>query len=393
MTKIYLIRHGEAEGNLYRRMQGQYDGALTELGYRQVEALGHRFRDISLDAVYSSDLYRAMYTASSLCLPRKLPLHTDPRLREVHVGIWENLPFGDAWVTHPTEMEAFSRDPDHWILEGADRYRDLAERGLSALRDISKEYPEGVVAVCAHSYIIGAILCRLFYGFDHYDQVGRSDNTAVSLLTVENGEFQLVFKHNSRHLDEAGLRRQVVSATRNTPSDINPNDLHFAPLGQEPEQYIRYRKDAWQLIYGTLQGFNGSGFWLDAQNTMGPDPNAMVVGYLGRTPVGLIQLSPHRDHHKGVGYIPFIYLREEFRHKGLGIQFIGHAVSFYRNLGRKKLQLSVAPTNEHAIAFYEKFGFTAVGKNKGRFSRLILMEKDISLPSLPKELKVIPRSS
>lgn len=390
MTKIYLIRHGEAEGNLYRRMQGRYDGGLTELGQRQVAALGERFRDIPLDGVYSSDLHRAMYTASALCLPKKLPLSTDPRLREVCVGIWEDRPFGEAWITHPQEMEAFARDPDSWVLAGADSYRALAERGLNALTDIAGKHPNGSVAVCAHSYIIGAILCRLFYGFDHYCDVGRSDNTAVSLLTVENGEFRLVFKHDSSHLDAVGLRRPVVSATSNTPSDTNPNDLHFAPLGGDIETYIRWRKDAWQLIYGDLNGFDGSGFWLDAQNTIGPDPNAMVVGYMGRTPVGLIQLSPHRDKHKGVGYIPFIYLREEFRHKGLGIQFIGHAVSFYRTLGRKKLQLSVAPTNEKAIAFYKKFGFSPAGKNKGRFGSLILMEKDISLPPLPRGLKVIP---
>lgn len=389
MTNIYLIRHGEAEGNLYRRMQGQYNGALTGLGERQAAALGERFREIPLDAVYSSDLFRAMYTASALCIPKKLPLHTDVRLREVNVGIWEDQTFGSAWVTHPEEMKSFATDPDHWVLSEAEGYRALAQRGLDALRDIALRYPNGTVAVCTHSYIIGAIMCSLFYGFDHYDQVGRSDNTAVSLLQVENGSFHLVFKHDSSHLNKAGLRRRVVNATSNTPSDTNPNDLYFLPFGNEPELYIRYRRDAWQLIYGTLEGFDGSGFWMDAQNTMGPDPNAMVMGYMGRTPVGMIQLSPHRDQHKGVGYIPFLYLREEFRHKGLGIQFIGHAVSFYRSLGRNKLQLSVAPTNTNAIGFYEKFGFSPVGKNKGRFGRLILMEKDISLPSLPKELHIV----
>lgn len=50
MTELYLIRHGEAEGNLYRRMHGQYDGGITELGRRQIAALGQRFADISLDA-------------------------------------------------------------------------------------------------------------------------------------------------------------------------------------------------------------------------------------------------------------------------------------------------------------------------------------------------------
>lgn len=391
MTKLYLIRHGEAEGNLYRRMQGQYDGALTELGYKQVEALGRRFRDIPLDAVYSSDLHRAMYTASALCLPKKLPLNTDPRLREVHVGPWEDMPYGEARKINPHQMQHFSTSPLDWHLEGADTFYGLAQRGVEALREIAETNPDSSVAVCIHSYLIGAILCKLFYGYDHYDQVGRSDNTAVSLLVCEEGRFHLVFKHDSSHLDADNLRRtgKVVSR-QDSPAEIGPTDLYFRPL-TDIEQYIRYRRDAWQLIYGSLEGFDGSGFWLDAQNTMGPDPNAMVVGYLGNTPVGMIQLSPHRDKHKGVGYIPFIYLREEFRHKGLGIQFIGHAVSFYRNLGRKKLQLSVAPTNEKAIAFYEKFGFSPVGKNKGRFGRLILMEKPFELPPLPKGLKVIPK--
>ena len=122
---------------------------------------------------------------------------------------------------------------------------------------------------------------------------------------------------------------------------------------------------------------------------MGSDPNGMVVGYLDRTPVGMIQLSPERDKRKGVGYIPFLYLREAYRHKGLGIQLVGHAVSFYRKLGRDRLQLSVAPTNEKALGFYHKFGFRETGKNPGRFGRLIVMEKDIALPKLPKKLKVI----
>lgn len=391
MTKIYLIRHGEAEGNLYRRMQGDFNGGLTGLGYQQVEALGERFRDIHLDGVYSSDLFRAMYTASVLCLPRNLPLHTDPRLREVNVGPWEDMPYGNAMELWPEEMRHFSQSPMNWHLEGADTFPGIAERGVAALQDIARENPDKTVAVCAHSYLIGAVLCKLFYGYDHYDQVGRSENTAVSLLTVEEGQFQLQFKHDSSHLDKENLHRnRWVPDSSDSPAEISMADLGFAPL-TDIEEYIRYRKDAWELIYGSLRGFNGSGFWLDAQNTIGPDPGAMVVAYLGKTPVGMLQLSPQRDAHKKVGYIPFIYLREPYRHKGLGIQLIGYAVSFYRALGRTRLQLSVAHTNENAIAFYEKFGFQAVGKTKGLFGKLILMEKDFSLPPLPKKLRIIPR--
>ena len=66
MTKLYLIRHAEAEGNLYRIAQGQYNSAITEHGYRQIQALARRFAEIPVDAVYASDLYRTCATASAI---------------------------------------------------------------------------------------------------------------------------------------------------------------------------------------------------------------------------------------------------------------------------------------------------------------------------------------
>ena len=46
MTKIYLIRHGEAEGNLYRIWQGSSEGKITPRGELQLEALAERFQNV-----------------------------------------------------------------------------------------------------------------------------------------------------------------------------------------------------------------------------------------------------------------------------------------------------------------------------------------------------------
>ena len=73
MTTIYLIRHGQAEGNLYRRCHSWHNGLLTLKGREQVKALEKRFEGVSFDAVYSSDLYRAMSTAGAIYRPRALP--------------------------------------------------------------------------------------------------------------------------------------------------------------------------------------------------------------------------------------------------------------------------------------------------------------------------------
>jgi len=387
VTTLYIVRHGQAEGNLYRRIQGQFDGALTELGHKQAEALVPRFRDILLDGVYSSDLSRTILTAAPLCLSKGLPIHTDPRLREVDVGAWEDKTFGTVAWSDPECYRDFNENPLRWNLPGADNYDSLTSRTLSALEDICKAHPDGTVAVFCHGYLIRLLLIELFHGRAYWEQpqnggekeaeIGICGNTGVTRLTHDEGGYTLHEMYDVSHLSPE-LRKKGPAV----------KELRIAPMGREIDMYIKYRKDAWELIYGDLRGFNGSGFWMDAQNTMGPDPEAMVVAWDGTTPVGMLQLSPGRDAKKGVGYIPFIYLREEYRHMGLGIQLIGHAISFYRKRGRTKLQLSVAPTNENALKFYHKYGFQKVGKNKGMFGHLLLLEKDISLPTLPKELIV-----
>ena len=83
MTTIYLVRHAEAEGNLYRRIHGRYNALITENGYLQIAALEKRFENIHIDAVYSSDLFRTMTTAGAVYKPKGLQLHTDPRLQEI----------------------------------------------------------------------------------------------------------------------------------------------------------------------------------------------------------------------------------------------------------------------------------------------------------------------
>ena len=66
MTEIYLIRHTQAEGNRFRMIQGFWDGEVSRQGYRQIEALAERFADIPVDAVYASDLSRAVLTAEAI---------------------------------------------------------------------------------------------------------------------------------------------------------------------------------------------------------------------------------------------------------------------------------------------------------------------------------------
>ena len=122
MTRLYLIRHAEAEGNIFRRMQGHYNSRITPNGLRQIAALEQRFADIPIDGVWSSDLFRTRRTAEAIYRPKGLPLHPDPRFREVNVGIWEDRPFGELEWSWPEELDAFYHRPETWNVSGAETF-------------------------------------------------------------------------------------------------------------------------------------------------------------------------------------------------------------------------------------------------------------------------------
>ena len=105
MTRLYLIRHAEAEGNLYRIAHGHYNGLITNYrGYQQIDALRERFREVDIDAVYSSDLYRTQTTARAIWLPKSLPLRLEPAFREICMGQWEDHTWHELNVKYPEDM-------------------------------------------------------------------------------------------------------------------------------------------------------------------------------------------------------------------------------------------------------------------------------------------------
>ena len=133
MTTIYLIRHAQAEGNLYRRCHSWHNGLLTHTGREQVKALEKRFEGVHFDAAYSSDLYRTMSTAGAVCRTRGLTLRVDPQLREIGAGVWEDVPWGQLLHDHRDSLAAFLRCDPAWQVEGSETHTQVRRRVRAAV--------------------------------------------------------------------------------------------------------------------------------------------------------------------------------------------------------------------------------------------------------------------
>ena len=162
MTTIYLIRHAEAEGNLYRRIHGWYDSLITKNGERQIQALQQRFDSVPIDAVYSSDLIRTQLTAGAVYLPKGLPLHPHPGLREIHMGDWEDRTWGEVRHFQGEQLALFNHtDPSFQAPGDGEGFGPLGDRVYEAIRSIAQKHPDQNVALFSHGTAIRQFLGKV----------------------------------------------------------------------------------------------------------------------------------------------------------------------------------------------------------------------------------------
>ena len=380
MTTIYLIRHAEAEGNLYRRVHGWYDALVTENGFRQIEALRRRFQDIHVDAVWSSDLRRTMTTARAVYEPKGLELHTDPDLRELNFGTWEDQPWGQVYHNEPERIGQFNRTDPAWRAPEGESLAEAGLRAGGALERIARKYPGQTVAVFSHGTAMRQLTANI-KGLSpgEWHTMGHSENTAVTRLDWDGERFCIVFEGDASHLDPAiaTLGRQVWWRKEGgRREDVN---LWYRPIRwpEEKELYLEARREAWRSTHGEEIPFDGESFLRDAALHLSRTPWGVTVAMAGETAAGLLQLDPDRYSGDGAGYIPFCYIMPERRGQRLGVQLIGQAVSFYRPLGRERLRLRCAPYNSRAQHFYAKYGFQKIGEEQGSRVPLDILEKYI----------------
>lgn len=376
MTNIYLIRHAEAEGNLYRRIQGQYNSRITELGLKQILALRKRFADIQVHAVYSSDLIRAKTTAQAVSIPRNLEIHTDARLRETDMGAWEDKTWASIQKNDTEQLVLFSRDPAKWTV--GESFAAQEKRMREVIFELAAKHAGESICIVSHGNVIRTLLASVLkLPSKRFQEMTHCDNTGVSLLHVENGEIDLAFANDASHLDEttSTFARQKWWKNKNSFDDTNADFLPF-DVRTRGAEYLHLRRAAWEEIHGDLNTF--SDVYLEhAKTHMQEHPRAIMEVIAGDTQIGLIELATTRGVEEKEGAISFFYLKPEFRKMGFGPQLIGHAVSVYRALGREILTLFVAENNTQAKGFYERFGFRVSGTQMGSQTMLWKMQLDL----------------
>lgn len=162
MTRLCLVRHGQTAWNLQGRWQGHMDIPLDETGLQQAQQVALALRDTYFDALYVSDLTRALVTARAIAGQHPgLETHIEPRLREISLGQWEGRLLTEIPTLYPLEWAARERDLVDYFPPGGESVRQVAVRVQAALRDICTAHPQAQVLVVSHGLALAVLLCCL----------------------------------------------------------------------------------------------------------------------------------------------------------------------------------------------------------------------------------------
>ena len=143
---LYFARHGQTEANVQRRFSGNKDTPLTPLGLEQAAQVGCILkREIGEASGYhfvSSPLTRAVTTMTIARQAMGLApddFTTDNRLKEINLGVWDQLTDEEARAVSPILFETRGNDKWHVRVPGGENYAEVAARVSDWVRELEAD--------------------------------------------------------------------------------------------------------------------------------------------------------------------------------------------------------------------------------------------------------------
>ncbi len=186
---IYLLRHGEIEGASVKSFIGRTNGQLSQQGRAQARAWRGYFRGRPIAQVWSSPMDRALDTACLACGTDRGSLVRRPGLREIDLGTWEGMPFGEIQALYPEAWAARGRDLAGFRPPGGESFMDLQRRVVPVL-DQALDV-DGDLVIVAHAGVNRMILCHVLgRPVDHLFTIPQ-DYGALNIICQREGAWEV----------------------------------------------------------------------------------------------------------------------------------------------------------------------------------------------------------
>ncbi|MDP9045820.1 MAG: histidine phosphatase family protein [Pseudomonadota bacterium] len=200
-TRVIAIRHGETDWNVDGRIQGQLDVPLNAKGRWQVRRLAQALEGEALDAIYASDLSRALETAEAVAAGRALSVVVDPGLRERGFGRFEGQTHAEIQADWPEDALRWRRRDPTFGAPGGETLELFYARAIATATRLAARHPGQSIALVSHGGVMDCLYraaCRLALDAPRSWQLG---NAAINRLLYTPQGYTLVGWSDAHHLD------------------------------------------------------------------------------------------------------------------------------------------------------------------------------------------------
>ena len=214
MTVMYLVRHGQSEGNVRGGFAGRVDYALSEKGVRQARITADFLRDVHLDAVCASPLRRAQATAAPIAADRGLAVETRAGLIEFDFGDWEGLALDELNARFPDAVPTWKYRLCDVACPHGERMADCFARAEAEFAALARAYAGRDVCVVTHGAFLKCLLCALHgLPLEKIDCVPWADNASVTKVVIGEGGVPVIeYENYSAHMGDlvTGVSRALT---------------------------------------------------------------------------------------------------------------------------------------------------------------------------------------
>ncbi len=203
MTRLILVRHAEAEGNINRRFHGQTDSQLTENGHKQAEKLAERLANEPIDVLYSSDLSRALQTAKHIGQVKNMDVHIIKGLREIDGGEWEDVPWADLPDKFPEIYDHWENNPHLVKMPNGESMLEAQKRIIKEIGEIVKKHEGSNICIATHGTVLKAYLCYVYdKSLEELNNIVWFDNASITIIELNDEGYHFVAEGDNEHLGE-----------------------------------------------------------------------------------------------------------------------------------------------------------------------------------------------
>jgi broad specificity phosphatase PhoE len=184
MGKAYLLRHGETEYHVQKRLLGRLDIGLNDRGREQAGRVAAYFKDEELAAIYSSPLKRCLETARPVAEAQGLEPVVVEGLMEVDMGEWDGRLIEELFSREDGMVGRWMRNPSSVAIPGGEDFGAVKRRVMTAMDEIMARHAgfERVLVV-THGGPIRGIICAAL-GMD-LDNMFRLQIDLASISCVD----------------------------------------------------------------------------------------------------------------------------------------------------------------------------------------------------------------